>query len=125
MVSKQDKCGECGYYPDRQTDYCPECGEKDPWIEESVYQFNPDNDLPLILSYYVTDYSSPLYKSFCEELFGEQRIITADEIDGPIENLPRMGELHEEIFYVLTDDYTIEGPFYSENEALNSDHYSS
>lgn len=119
----QPKCNNCGHYPTSRTDYCPDCGEEDPWFEESLYTFDPEDDLPLIISYYVMEDQAPLYKAFCEELFGEQRIIKEDEIDGPVDNLPRMGELHEELFYIITTDYEIEGPYYSESAAVQSEFY--
>ena len=119
----QPTCSNCGHYPDSRTDYCPDCGSEDPWVEESVYEFDPEEDLPVIISHYVMRDDAPLYKAFCDELFGEQRIIQPDEIDGPVGDLPRMGELHEELFYIITTDFEIEGPYYSESDAVQSEFY--
>lgn len=109
MVITVCKCSKCDFQPERRTEYCPECGEKEPWVQEPEYEFD-EEDLPISFVYNLTNYDSPLWDAFCKSYFNTSMLNREDIASFP-SDFPTMPELHVQIYFYIDKNYNLRGPF--------------
>lgn len=114
MAPTETFCEGCGYHPTEETQFCPECGMEQPWDTRPKYQFNED-DLPLVVSYYHHDDHHGLWNQFCEDYFGAR--LRGSDIAGLPDDFPRMKFVDIEVYYAITEDCDLKGPFSSKTKA--------
>lgn len=107
-------CSECEHKPDEETKFCPECGAENPWIERNAYEFDED-DLPIVVSYEFYNDTFGLWDSFCEDYFGGR--LKRKHIANLPNNFPKMKYCVHTVYFVVTENLELEGPFVDEEEA--------
>jgi len=113
-------CRECGHETDTETAYCPDCGAADPWEDQPAYQFHAD-DLPVVFRYAVTDSEKwALWRAFCRSYFGTPEL-TASDVAGLPGKFPRLKTCHVDLWWRITTDYEVEGPYLSPEAAREGD----
>lgn len=105
-------CSDCGHCPDEESPYCPECGADATWVETPEYEFDED-DLPVYFSYRIYDDNYELWDYFCESYFGVRGLKGSDTVGIP-DDFPELAFIEEEIFFAVTEELELEGPFLSE-----------
>ena len=109
MVVTHTVCSECGERPNTKTPYCPSCGEESPWEEVPTYEFDED-DLPIAFSFSVSEDNWELWDAFCHQYFGGAGLVGSD-IEGLPDEFPRLKCCFVDIWFVVTEEYEVEGPF--------------
>lgn len=118
MVVTKTVCSECGTNNRSKPNYCPECGAENPWEEEAVYEFN-DEDLPFIFETSITSDNWELWDDFCQSYFSSSDL-TGDDIKNLPDDFPRMKYRMIDVYWVLTEDLDVDGPYLERKEARNS-----
>lgn len=111
-VPVERRCEECGHHSDI-ANHCPECGN-DTWESHVLYDFKRDVDLPVVFPFRVYDDHYELWNSFCETVWDTR--LSGEEIANRPE-LPRMKYCEFEVYWKLTEDYELTGPFMDKEEA--------
>ena len=129
MVATEIVCTECGtpspkggFAVDEEGDvpgvelrYCASGGAgPNPWEEREKYDFKRDVDLPVVFSYHVYDDDYGLWHAFTQEAFGTE--LRGSAIAN-LPELPSMGFLEAELFFKLTEERKLKGPFLDEETA--------
>lgn len=112
-VPEETVCADCGLKNTVDHNYCPECGSND-WTTDPMFEFDED-DLPIVFSYRVYDDHHGLFKAFCRRYFGEWP--ARDQIANLPDEFPRLKFLEREMYFVVDEDYELEGPFLDESMA--------
>lgn len=115
MTATRTICDSCGHKPRKETDHCPSCGTKEPWVLENTHDFE-DVELPLVFSIEHYNDTYGLWKSFTESAFGAYNI-QGSQIANVPDGLPKMKYCIVEVYFKLTEDYELEGPFLERKEA--------
>jgi len=108
-------CTECGHETRSGTPHCAECGAADPWEERPAFEFDPQ-DLPIVFSYEVYDDGNGLWEAFCEAYFGTPEL-TGSDIAGIPDAFPKLEYCMADLWFRITEDYDVEGPFLSRSAA--------
>jgi hypothetical protein len=111
-VPVERRCDECGN-PNDTADYCPECGNGT-WERHALYDFERDVDLPVVFPFSAYNDHYELWNSFCEAVWDTR--LTAQQIAN-IPGLPRMKYSEFEVYWKLTEDCELTGPFMDREEA--------
>lgn len=114
MTITETFCSECDRKDSSEPNYCPNCGAEDPWVTEPRYEFDED-DLPVIFETSMTDDFWELWHDFTQSYFGCQ--LEGEDVVGLPDDFPRMKYRYIDVYWVLTEDLEIEGPFCNRNEA--------
>jgi hypothetical protein len=114
MTVTDKVCSECGETNSSSPNYCPNCGSENPWETEARYEFD-EGDLPVIFETSMTDDFWELWYDFTQSYFG-YRLDEEDVADLP-DNFPRMKYRYIDVYWVLTEELEIEGPFCNRSEA--------
>lgn len=114
-VPTETVCESCGHNGNGRSDYCPSCGEEDAWVEQALYDWD-DVDLPIVFSEEKYDDHYGMWRTFCAQVFGVYGI-NKDDIENFPNNFPRMKYSVVEIYWKLTEDLKLRGPFLDESEA--------
>lgn len=115
MVLTETVCSECGLVNQDRPNYCPDCGSEDPWVEEELYEFD-NEDLPIVFETSLTDDFWGLWDDFCRSYFGTTGL-EGEDIKGLPEGFPRMKYRMIDVYWVLTEELEVEGPYLSRKEA--------
>lgn len=107
------RCNECGNVND-SAEYCPDCGCGE-WVERVQFDFERDVDPPVIFETSVYNDTYGMWDAFCEQTFG--RRVKGSQIANLPDGLPRMKYYEVSLYWVLTEDYELNGPFLDEREA--------
>lgn len=98
-----------------EPNYCPSCGEEDPWVEQPCYDWE-DVDLPVVFSYEVYRDHAELWNSFCASVFGKMELRESDIANFP-DGVPQMEYLIVDLYFKLTEDLELKGPFEERSKA--------
>jgi len=113
-VPVERRCEECGN-PNDTADYCPVCGS-DTWESHILYDFERDVDLPVVFPFRVYDDHYGLWNSFCETVW-DTRLSGEEIANRPRPGLPRMKYCTFDVYWKLTEDCELTGPFMDREEA--------
>lgn len=116
MPITETVCGECDHNPDSETKHCPECGAEEPWEEQNAYEFDED-DLPIIFAYNVYDDNHGMWRGFLQDYFGVGYNLKESDIANLPSGFPRLKYISQDLYFVITEDLELEGPFLSKQEA--------
>lgn len=116
-VATKTVCSECGVKGSASNNYCPECGEENPWKEEPLFEFDED-DFPFVFKYSQTKDFYELWKAWSRAYFGGE--VDRNEISGLPDDFPSLEYAMIDLYYVITEDYELKGPFLERREARNS-----
>lgn len=108
------ECGNCGDKSQNEPNFCPKCGSKDPWVSVSKYEFE-ENDLPFIYTTSLTDDNWEMWDDFCESYFGVR--LEGCDIVGLPEDFPLMKYRYIDLYWILTEEYNVKGPFNEKQKA--------
>lgn len=108
MTKTVIECENCSKRSQSMPNFCPKCGSKDPWISVNNYEFEED-DLPFVYTTSLTDDNWEMWDDFCESYFGVK--MEASDVAGLSEGFPLMKYRYVELYWILTEDYNIKGPF--------------
>lgn len=108
---KETVCTNCEHSPEKETAFCPECGEEDPWKERNKFEFDKE-DLPITFSHrcYEDDYQ--IWNSFSEDYFDSR--LQRKHIANLPNNFPRLKIDEVEIWYGIDKSLKLHGPFMTE-----------
>lgn len=112
---KETVCEECEHKPKEETKFCPKCGAEDPWIERNAYEFDED-DLPIVFSFETYNDNWELWGEFYREYFGHSELKGSD-IAGMPDDFPSLKYLMADLYFVITENLEVKGPFLEESEA--------
>jgi len=107
-------CTECLNNHDT-ADYCPRCGNGE-WDEQYQYDFERDVDLPFVFDYEVYDDNYQLWRTFCRAAF-DQHELRGKQIANKPGTLPPMKYNVFKVWFKLTKNLELKGPFLDEQEA--------
>jgi len=114
-----ESCGkEWGERSELEPNYCPSCGTEDPWIEQPMYDFE-DVDLPIVFSEEKHDDHYGLWRSFCAQAFGVHEIYSSNIANFP-DGMPRMKYSVVEVYWKVTENLKLKGPFLDKDEARDA-----
>lgn len=118
MPATEMVCVQCRETLHENPNYCPECGAEDPLTERALYDFERDVDLPVVIEVSHYNYNYKLWHMFCEEVFGE-RAHPSDVVNMPEEGFAHknMKHLVFEVYYTVTEDHEIKGPYLDRRDA--------
>lgn len=110
-------CENCEHYPEEETNFCPECGEEEPWIERNKYEFDED-DLPIVFEHTFNQAGGQMWDSFAKHYFDAPPGLKGTQVaDFPSIKFPRMKKARVHVWYIVTEDYDLEGPYMTEEKA--------
>lgn len=116
-VLTETVCRECGKNQEKETNFCPKCGEENPWMERNRYEFE-EEDLPIVFEHTFSQADFQIWDSFVREFFDAEPGLKSSHIaDFPGKKFPRMKKARVHVWYVVTEDYSLKGPFMSEEKA--------
>jgi len=113
-VPVERRCEECGHHSD-YGNYCLECGNGS-FETHTLYDFKRDVDLPVVFPFSVYNDHYELWNSFCETVW-DTRLQPEDIANRPIPGLPRMKYSTFDVYWKLTEDCELMGPFMDREEA--------
>ena len=117
-VPTETLCTECGHQPDNEPpNFCPECGN-DEWKSRAKYDFERDVDLPFVFSMEVYSDDYELWREFCYSAFDAN--LKGKNIANLPNNFPRMKYCTPLLYFKLTEDLDLEGPYLSKQEARDA-----
>lgn len=108
-------CTECGSVTTTEPSYCPDCGGESPWVEEPRYDFE-DVDLPVVFSVQHYDDHHGMWRSFTGQVFDVHELKGSQIANLPT-GLPSMKHCVVELYYKLTENLELEGPYLEREEA--------
>lgn len=117
MVETEVVCTECNVRGSEDDSYCPSCGTEDPWEERPKYDVER-LDLPLVFSRQYGSDNWEMWRSFCQAAFDAYDLRGSDVAGSGL--LPRMKYDQTLVFYKLTEDYELKGPFCERQEARDA-----
>lgn len=121
-VLTETVCESCGKPWEEQAplepNYCPSCGEEDPWVEQPMYDWE-NVDLPVVFSEEKYDDHYGLWESFCSQVFDAHEIDSTNIANFP-DTFPRMKYSVVEIWWKLDEHLTLKGPFLDKGEARDA-----
>jgi len=117
MTVTETTCEQCGNTTTDESPppYCSQCGTANPWKEQSAYQFD-ESDLPIVFSYEVYNDTYRLWNTFVHAYWNAHDLRGSD-IDGLPEEFPKMKYCVFTVWFKVTEQYELEGPFLTEQEA--------
>jgi hypothetical protein len=113
-------CEDCSSLATSEPNYCPDCGAgPDPWQEEARNYFERDVDLPMIIEDERYDDDYGLWREFCQQAFGH-RGLKESTIKNMPDGFPRMKHCTIRVYWKLTEDYNLKGPYMNKQDARNA-----
>lgn len=112
MTVTETVCTGCGRQTTVESDYCPDCGAEDPWEEQPRYEFD-EEDLPIVVEFEVYDDNHSLWRDFCNQYFGKYELRGSDIVGLP-DDFPRMKYCTFSVYFKITEELELEGPFLEE-----------
>lgn len=114
MVLEDTFCENCNYNGRKTDDYCPKCGEKDPWVFKALHKFDED-DLPIIFDCTFSHKSHELWYALTKSYFGEA--LEREDVGNLPSDMPYMKKEEVTLYYILKENLEIDGPYLYESEA--------
>lgn len=115
MTEMEIYCTECEHVTQSETPFCSNCGAEDPWDERPRYRFDA-KDFPTVFRYEPHDPKWDLWRAFCSHYFGYPDLTAAD-VGGTPEGFPRLKYTNLQVWYGITNDYEVVGPFLDDTAA--------
>lgn len=116
-VLTETVCENCEHRPEEESNFCPECGEEDPWIERNKFEFD-EEDLPVVFEHTFNQADGEIWNSFSREYFDAPPGLKNGHIANfPAKKFPRMKKARVHVWYIVTEDFDLKGPFMTEDEA--------
>jgi len=107
-------CSECGTESNQFSNYCSVCGSgPEPWTDEYEADF-ADVELPVVFE--TNEYNDNLWYAFSEQVFGGR--YSGSDVANLPDMFPRMKYCDMTLYWKLTEDLELEGPFLNRVEAL-------
>lgn len=119
MVVYNTVCSECGNKGTEKDNYCPQCGSENPWVEKPKYSFD-EEDLPIIFESSISRDNWELWDEFCDSYFGV-RGLKGSDIEGLPDNFPRLKYSYFSVYWKITKDLDIKGPYICKENARSND----